>query len=157
MDVNQVALKSKSEKEAYGLMRTQGNIFLPPFGDTHSKFISQITWGDKLYLKCSEVRVCKAPHLKTLNVEWIEKAKENTYIDGFCLIIFAWNIQYRMAVKYHQYKIGERFRAFIMQRQQQTTDYILDKKQTKIWALPEFIKLFKIQTVSPLIKVELIF
>ena len=53
-------------------------------GDTHYKFIYQIMWGDKLYLKCSEVKVCKISYLKTLNVaDLTEFTKENTNIDEF--------------------------------------------------------------------------
>ena len=68
MNINEVALKSKSKKEVYDLMTTEGDIYLPPLGDTNYKFIAQIMWGDKLYLKCSEVKVCKVSHLK--NKSW---------------------------------------------------------------------------------------
>ena len=65
-------------------MTAEGNIYLPPLGDTHYKFISQIMWGDKLYLKCSEVKVCKVSHLKTLNVaDLVEFAKEKIKINEF--------------------------------------------------------------------------
>ena len=40
-----------------------------------------------------------------------------------------------------------------MQRQQERADHILDKKQMKFRALPEFKNLFKIQIVSPFVKV----
>ena len=94
MTVNEVALKSKSKKEVYDLMITMGDIYLPPLGDTHYKFISQIMWGDKPYLKCLKVKVCKVPHLKTLNVAYlIEFTKENTNIDEFFLIITIRNNQ----------------------------------------------------------------
>ena len=117
-------------------------------GDTHYKFISQTMWRDKRYLKCSEVKVCKVPHLKALNVaDLIEFAKENTNIDEFLPDYnyqkqpnreWLWNILSRV--------IGERFRDFIKQRQQEMTDYILDNKKIKIRALPEFIKHFQDST-----------
>ena len=86
MKINEVVLKSKSKKEVYDLMTTEGNIYLPPLGDTHYKFISQIMWENKLYLKWSEVRICKVPHLKTLSVgALIEFARENISINEFLL------------------------------------------------------------------------
>ena len=96
-------------------------------------------------MKWSEVRVCKVPHLKTLNVgALIEFARENTRINEFCLIILTikhpdrgWLSNIINTI------IGERFRTFIMQRQQERADYILDKKQMKGRALPEFIIFFQ--------------
>ena len=104
-------------------MTTEGDIYLSPLGDTHYKFISQTMWGDQLYLKCSEVKVCKVPNLKTLNVaDLIEFAKENTNIDEFLPdyyyqkqpnVEWLWNILNRV--------IRERFKDFIKQRQLEET------------------------------------
>ena len=148
MNINEVAMKSKSKKEVYDLMTTEGDIYLPPLGDTNYKFIAQIMWGYKLYLKCSEVKVCKVSHFKTFKVrDLIEYARQNTNIDEFLPDYnyqkqpnreWLWNVINTV--------VGERFRAFIMQRQQERTEYILDKKQMKVRALPEFIKLFQDST-----------
>ena len=85
-------------------------------------------------MKCSEVKVCKVPHLKTLNVaDLIEFAKENTNIDKFLPYYnyqkqpsrkWLWNILNRV--------IRERFRDFIKQRQLERTDYILEKILKKL-------------------------
>ena len=39
--------------------------------------------------------------------------------------------------------LGERFREFIQSKQQERTEYITEKKEMKVIALPEFIKLIK--------------
>ena len=84
ISINEVALKSKSKKEIYDLLTTEGNIYLLPLWDTYCKFISQIICGEKLYLKWSEIKVCKVPHLKSLSVGVIlEFARNNTNIDEF--------------------------------------------------------------------------
>ena len=51
ISINEVSLKTKSKKEIYDLLTTEGNIYLPPRCDTHHKFISQIICGEKQYLK----------------------------------------------------------------------------------------------------------
>ena len=112
--VNEVALKSKSKKEVYDLLTTKGDVYLPPLRDTHYKFISKIMWGDKLYLKCPEVKVCKVPHFKTLNVaELMEFAKENSNIDEF---LPEYNYQkknkQRIVVKYTQYSNWRKIQRF---------------------------------------------
>ena len=143
MNIYEVALKSKSNKEVYYLTTTEGNIYLLPLGDTLYNFISQIMWGDQLNLKCSEVRVRKVPHLKTLNVgALIEFSWENTSIDEFLLdYTYKKHPNREWLSNIINTIIGERFRAFIMQGQQEKTDYILDKKHMKIWAFPVFIYL----------------
>ena len=51
MSINEVGLKSRSKKEMYNLLTIEGEIYLPPAGDTHDRFLSQIMCGDKKYLK----------------------------------------------------------------------------------------------------------
>ena len=86
-------------------------------------------WGDKLYLKCSEVKVCKVLHLKTLNrADFIEFAKEKTNIDEFLPDYnyqkqpnrkWLWNILNTV--------IGERFRDFIKKKTTGKNWLYLDK------------------------------
>ena len=145
MSISEVALKTKSKKEVYDLITTEGEVYLPPLGDTHYKFISQIIWGEKLYLKCGEVKECKVPHLKTLSVgSMLEFARNNSNIDEFLPDFnhqklpnreWLWNLLNTI--------LGERFREFIQSKQQERTEYIMEKKELKVRALPEFIKLFK--------------
>ena len=115
ISINEVALKSKSKKDIYDLLTTEGNIYLPPLWDTHYKFISQIICGEKLYLKWSEIKVCKVPHLKSLSVGvMLEFARNNTNIDEFLPDFnyqkqpnreWLWNILNSI--------LGERFKEFI--------------------------------------------
>ena len=130
MSISEVALKTKSKKEVYDLITTEGEVYLPPLGDTHYKFISQIIWGEKLYLKCGEGKVCKVPHLKTLSVgSMLEFARNNTNIDEFLPDFnyqklpnreWLWNLLNTI--------LGERFREFIQSKQQERTEYIMEKK-----------------------------
>ena len=145
MPISEVALKTRSKKEIYDLITTEGEVYLPPMGDTHYKFISQIIWGEKLYLKCGEVKVCKVPHLKTLSVgSMLEFARNNTNIDEF-LPYFNYQKLPNREWLWNLFNIilGERFREFIQSKQQERTEYITEKKEMKVRALPEFIKLIK--------------
>ena len=128
LPVSEVALKSKSKKEIYDLLTTEGDIYLPPLGDTHYKFIAQIIWGEKLYLKCKEVKVCKVPHFKTLSVGWmLEFAKENTDIEQFLPDFnyqkfpnreWLWNLLNSV--------LEDRFKEFIRTKQLERTQYIME-------------------------------
>ena len=145
MPISEVALKTISKKEIYDLITNEGEVYLPPMGDTQYKFISQIIWGDKLYLKCGEVKVCKVLHFKTLSVgSMLEFARNNTNIDEFLPDFnyqklpnreWLWNLLNTI--------LGEQFREFIQSKQQERTEYITEKKEMKVRALPEFIKLIK--------------
>ena len=145
LPVNEVALKFKSKKEIYDLLTTEWDIYLPPLGDIHYKFIAQIIWGEKLYLKCKEVKDCKVPHFKTLSVGWmLEFAKENTDIEQFLPDFnyqnfpnreWLWNLLNTV--------LEDRFKEFIRTKQLERTQYIMEKKEMKVRALREFIKIFK--------------
>ena len=78
IQISDLGLKSKSKKEVYDLLCNEGSVYLPPIDDAHHKYISQILVGDQKYLKCSQVKVCRVPHLKGLTVEesiWKRKNK----------------------------------------------------------------------------------
>ena len=84
ISINKLALKSKSKNEIYYLLTTEEKIYLPPLWDMHYKFISHIICGEKLYLKWSEIKVCKVSHLKSLSVGvMLEFARNNTNVDEF--------------------------------------------------------------------------
>ena len=88
IQISELGLKSRSEKEVYDLLCNEGSIYLPPIEDAHHKFISQILVGDKRCLKCSQVKVCRVPDLKGLTVEDLlafgqQRATLNDYLPDY--------------------------------------------------------------------------
>ena len=89
--------------------------------------------------------MCKVPHLKSLKVGTkLEFAKDNTKINEFLSdfndqkhpnMEWFWNVLNTV--------LGERFKGFIQAKQDERTESMMEKRQMKIRALAEFIKLFK--------------
>ena len=46
-DSLQLGVKGKSKREIYNILATEGKVYLPPYKDSHYKFISQVLVGEK--------------------------------------------------------------------------------------------------------------
>ena len=68
LSVLEVGARWQSKKELYTILTTTGNLNLPPLSFVNQKYLRGIWTGNKLFAKCSEVKVVKVPHIKGLDV-----------------------------------------------------------------------------------------
>ena len=82
--VNDIGTKCKSKREVYQVLSIEGGIFLPPIADATQSYLRAVLIGDKYYVKWSEVKVIKVPHLQGLRVKDILNwARERVEIDRY--------------------------------------------------------------------------
>ena len=144
IQISELGLKSKSKKEVYDLLCNEGSIYLPPIEDAHHKFISQILVGDKKYLKCSHVKVCRVPHLKGSIVEGLlllgqQRVNLNNYLSDY---------------EYHKPPnrqwlcnvlnplLGRIFAKSVQERMEARVKHVAMKKKLTVKLLPEFVNMF---------------
>ena len=80
MPISEVALKTRSKKEIYDLITTEGEVYLPPMGDTHYKFISQIIWRRSCISNVERSRCARFPIWKHWMLEACLNLPEITQI-----------------------------------------------------------------------------
>ena len=140
-----IALKCRSKKELYSVLTTKGNIYLPPLADCNQNYLRGIWNGSKLYVKWSDVKVIKVPHLEGLRVKKIleftfEHLDVQQYLpdyeyqkepnkDWLCNLV-------------HTLLHGE-FRRFISTSMSQREAKIIKEKNLGVVARPEIINIFK--------------
>ena len=56
--ISELAIKCRSKKRSIVFLWNEGAVYLPPLNNTNHRFISQIIFGDKKYLKLSNVKIC---------------------------------------------------------------------------------------------------
>ena len=86
--INDIGTKCKSKREVYTVLSTEGGIFLPPIADATQSYLRAMLVGDKDYIKWSEVKVIKVPHLEGLRVKdilnWVrERVEIDRYIPDY--------------------------------------------------------------------------
>ena len=147
----ELGLKAKSKKEVYDLLCNEGGIYFPPIDDAHHKYISQVIVGDKLHLKCKDIKVCRVPHLKGLTVDDLLKfgMEETNLID------YLPEYEYRK-LPHRQWLcnvlntlLGDTFTKFVQDRLEDRAKFVVRKKELNAKALPEFASIFnKSQNIS---------
>ena len=82
--INDIGTKCKSKHEVYTALSTEGGIFLPPTADATQIYLRAMLMGDKDYIKWSEMKIIKVPHLEGLRVKDILNwAREIVEIDRY--------------------------------------------------------------------------
>ena len=71
--ISDLASKRRSKKEISNVLTRDCKLYLLPIKDYTQKLLRAIMRGDKLYVKCSYVRVLKVPQYKGLKVQDIIK------------------------------------------------------------------------------------
>ena len=76
-----LAAKCRSKSEVYHILATEGGVYLPPMQDATQKYLRDILRGNKLYVKCKDVKIVHVPHYKGLRVkEILNYAKSKVHI-----------------------------------------------------------------------------
>ena len=144
--VEEVGIKSRSKKEVYDLLVTEGGLYLPPISDWHHKFISMVMVGDKKWLKSNNVKVCSVPHLDGLKIsQIIEFSRQHVNIEAYLPDYeyskypnrdWLWNVVNSL--------LDKKFQEFIQNKIWEHTKKMVMKKKLSIKALPEFVDIFKL-------------
>ena len=71
--VSDLASKWRNKTEIYNVLTRDGKLYLPQIKDCTQKFLRAIMRGEKLYIKCNDVRVITVPQYWGLKVEDILK------------------------------------------------------------------------------------
>ena len=91
--IGEVVLKSKSKKAIYNLLTTKGNIYYL-LNEIHTISLFRKSFEGGELRKWSEVKVCKVPHLKLLNVGTCSNSQEKTLaLVNSCLTLIIKNIK----------------------------------------------------------------
>ena len=107
--------------------------------------------GDKLHLKCKDVKVCRVPHLKGLTVDdllkfGIEKANIMDYLPEYEYKKLP-NRQWLCNVLHTL--LGDTFTKFVQDKIKDRVKLVIRKKELNVKALPEFVEIFnKSQNIS---------
>ena len=76
-----LAAKCRSKSEIYRILATEGGVYLPPMQDATQKYLRDVLRGNKLYVKCKDVKIVHVPHYKGLRVkEILNYAKSKVHI-----------------------------------------------------------------------------
>ena len=58
----------KKQKDVYSLLWNEWAVYLPPLNNTNHRFISQIIFEDKKYLKWANVKICTILYYDKLRI-----------------------------------------------------------------------------------------
>ena len=125
-------------------MTSEGDIYLPPIGDSNKEYIKDIITGKKKFIYCKNIHSIKVPHIKSLSIkEILVFARENTKIDD-----------YLPTYKYSKFPDREwlcniinaiankQFREFIDEAMRNREKMIVNKMRLKVDAIPEILSIF---------------
>ena len=73
LSIVEVSAKLQSNKELYTILTKTGNLYLPPISYANQSYLRGVCNGQKLWIRCSKVKVVKVPHAKGLEVASILK------------------------------------------------------------------------------------
>ena len=68
-----IGVKYRIKCEVYTVLRSEGGIFLPAISNVSKKYLRAIILEDKNYVKYSEVKAIRVPHLEGLSVKDIQQ------------------------------------------------------------------------------------
>ena len=145
IQISELILKSRSKKEVYDLLCNEGSIYLPPIEDAHHKFISQILVGNKRCLKCSQVKVCRIPHLKGLTIEDLlafgqQRAALNDYLSDY---EYHKLLNRQWLCNVFNTLLGNTFTKFVQERVQERVKHVVRKKDLSVMVLQNLLKYLK--------------
>ena len=145
LNVMDVAARCRSKREVYNVLTTTGCLYPPPIEYTNKNFMRGILSGSKLYVKWSDVKVIKVPHIKGLEVANIIKfAKNNTDIQKYLPEYdykkepnrdWIWNIVHTL--------IQDKFNTFISEKINEREKTIINSRNLGVSVLPEIINIIK--------------
>ena len=143
--VNDIGVKCRSKREVYTMLSSESEIFLPPIVDATQKYLRALILGDKIYVKCSEVKVIRVPHLKGLMVKDIlHMARERVDIDRY---IPDYKYQKEPNRKWFVNLVNtlleEGFKEFINDKWRASELKVIKNKNLGITAKNEFVENFK--------------
>ena len=143
--VNDIGIKCRSKREVYTVLSSEGGIFLPPIVDATQKYLRALMLGDKSYVKCSEVKVIRVPHLEGLRVKDIlHWARERVEIDRYIP-----NYEYQKEpnrewfVNLVNTLLEEEFKEFINDKWRARELKVIKNKNLGITAKNEFVEIFR--------------
>ena len=137
-------LKAKSKKEVYDQLCNEYGIYFPPIEDAHHKFIFQFKVGDKHHIKCKDFKVCSAPHLKGLTVDYLLKFRmETTKIkDYFPKYEYKKLPNRQWLCNLLNILLGDTFTKLVKEKIKDRIKFVIRKKELNAKALHEFVSIF---------------